>query len=811
MGLAEQKAVRSSTPIDGSAPRRSVSDLANPESCGSVAPPCPGREAVEASTAVAVESLVNRGSRGERWLSPGRFAFGLALMLAASFSDVLFWGRAFVIRDFSLFGLPLAHYYRQSLERGELPLWNPLNNFGLPFLAQWNTMVLYPPCLLYLVCPLPWGVSLFCLAHLLLAGMGMYFLALQWTQHRLGACVAGVAFAFNGLALNCLMWPNNVAALAWMPWLVLLAEKGWRDGRRALLKAAGVGLLQMLTGAPEIIFFTWTLILVFALAEVWKAPGQRLRLIVRTSMMVFLVAGLAAVQLLPFAELLMASQRNQDYSASSVWSMPPWGWANLLVPLFRCWRSAPGTYFQYDQGWTTSYYLGAGVMALAVTGAAGLREQKARLLALLMVLSLVMALGPHGHLLNWLRELAPALDKMRYAIKFIILAAFCVPLLGAFCVRASLQGPKAERAKLSVSRWIVGGAFFVCIAWLMWFAHKYPYKQEQWADAVRSGITSGTWLLVILLSMHVLVHSRLSSFKLIAGLVLILAVWLDSLTHTPRQNPTVPCALYDPGLPQFQRLDPRPKQGKSRALLTLEASYQFYSTLLSDPGKTLLCHRLGLFSNLNLLEDLPKAGGFYSLYLAAEREVYAQVHLSDKSVLPPLADFLGVGQVTTTNSPFEWQSRGSWMPLVTAGQRPIFVDARNSLSTILSPSFQPRRMVGLPLEIQDQVQVTNETKAQILSSECSAHRIEIEVDAEAASMVVIAQSFYRPWHAYVNAQRVPVWRANHAFQAVQVPVGRHPILLVYEDRVFHVGALISGLTLLGCAVSWRRTRMIVAR
>lgn len=798
--------MRGSTPIEGLAPGQADSDLANLESCERVALPCPEPATAGTDAAAAAESPDHRDSWKERWLSPGRFAIGLALLLSASFPDILLWGRAFVIRDFSLFGLPLAHYYRQSLERGELPLWNPLNNFGLPFLAQWNTMVLYPPCLLYLALPLAWGVSLFCLAHLFLAGMGMYFLAFQWTQHRLGACVAGVAFAFNGLALNCLMWPNNVAALAWMPWLVLWAEKGWRDGGRALLKAAIVGLLQMLTGAPEIIVFTWGLVFVLALAEWRQAAGQRLRLILRTFALMMLVVALAAAQLLPFAELLSVSHRSQDYSAVAVWSMPPWGWANLLVPLFRCWRSSPGTYFQFDQGWTSSYYLGAGVLMLAVTGAVCLRERRPRLLALMSVLGLVMALGPHGHLLSWLRGAVPAMDKMRYAIKFVVLGAFCVPLLAAFCVQASLQPTSTERHRLSAARGIIGAVLLAGIAWLVWFAHEYPYKHEAWTDAWRSGITSGGWLLLVLLSVHTLAHARRSSLRRIGGAALLLAVWLDALTHAPRQNPTVPSALYEPGLPQFQKLDPRPRHGASRMLLTRDASYQFYSTLLPDPGKTLLCHRLGLFSNLNLLEDLPKAGGFYSLYLAAEREVYEQVHLSEKSVLPSVADFVGVSQMTMTNSPFEWQHRTNWMPLVTAGQRPIFVDASNSLSTILGPDFEPRRTVSLPREIRNQVQVTSETKAQIVSSQCAAHQLDLEVDAEAVSLVVVAQSFYRGWRAYVDRRPVPLWRANHAFQAVQVPAGRHRISLVYEDPGFRLGALVSSLACLGCVVAWCRSR-----
>jgi hypothetical protein len=68
-----------------------------------------------------------------------------------------------------------------------MPLWNPLNNCGMPFLAQWNTLSLYPLSLIYLLLPMPWSLGIFCLAHLFLAGMGMYYLAFRWTGHRLAA------------------------------------------------------------------------------------------------------------------------------------------------------------------------------------------------------------------------------------------------------------------------------------------------------------------------------------------------------------------------------------------------------------------------------------------------------------------------------------------------------------------------------------------------------------------------------------------------------------------------------------------------
>src|ERR1041384_414234 len=114
------------------------------------------------------------------WLTPGRFALFLIGLIAVSFPKVVFLGQNFVFRDFGVFGYPLAYYHRLSFWHGEIPLWNPLNDCGVPFLAQWNTLALYPGSLIYLLLPLPWSVSVFCLAHLFWAGIGMYFLTRHW-------------------------------------------------------------------------------------------------------------------------------------------------------------------------------------------------------------------------------------------------------------------------------------------------------------------------------------------------------------------------------------------------------------------------------------------------------------------------------------------------------------------------------------------------------------------------------------------------------------------------------------------------------
>src|ERR1035441_3456612 len=65
-----------------------------------------------------------RPSAADDWLTPGRFALLLGLLILAAFPSVLLGGRTFVIRDFGMFGYPLAYYHRESFWRGELPLWN---------------------------------------------------------------------------------------------------------------------------------------------------------------------------------------------------------------------------------------------------------------------------------------------------------------------------------------------------------------------------------------------------------------------------------------------------------------------------------------------------------------------------------------------------------------------------------------------------------------------------------------------------------------------------------------------------------------
>ena len=169
-----------------------------------------------------------------------------------------------------------------------------------------------------------------------------------------------------------------------------------------------------------------------------------------------------------------------------------------------------------------------------------------------------------------------------------------------------------------------------------------------------------------------------------------------------------------------------------------------------------------------------------------------------------LVNFLGISLMTAPGKIVEWSPRENSLPMVTIGARPIFNEATNALAAIFAPGFDPRAEVILPMEAQSSITVTNQTQARIISRHHTAARIDLEIMAEQPSLVVAAQSFYNSWKATVDGRTVPLWRANFAFQALEVPAGQHQVRLVYPDCRFYLGAVISVGALCFCLVNFFR-------
>ena len=746
---------------------------------------------------------VRAGSTGD-WLSPARFSLVLALVILAAFPQVILGLQTFVVRDFGFFAYPLAHFQRECFWRGELPLWNPYNNCGVPFLAQWNTMPLYPPALIYLLLPLGWSLSFFCLLHLFWAGLGMYFLAHRWTGNRLAASVAGLVFAFNGFSLNLLMWPSHIATFSWMPWVVLMGERGWREGGRKLIVAAFCGALQMLAGGPETILLTWLfLTAVWAMDLAQREAGLQRAMFWRFPVIVLLIAALAAAQLLPFLDLAVHSQREHGF-ADTRWSMPAWGWANFLVPMIFGQVWSMGVFFQHNQAWTSSYYLGVGTILLALFAIWTVRDKRVWLLGATALLGLLLSLGDQTIFYRGLRRLIPQLSLMTYPVKFVILITFAGPLLAAFAV-TRLQNSNNNEVRVVKRRLLLmSGVMLGLIAAILLWAWRSPFPTDDYPGALRNGLGRGAFLVVVMFIALLLgkADARSKGTQILLPVFLLFLLWLDVWTHEPNQNPSVPVSIYEPNLARAKlAMQPQPELGQSRAMLTPAAALKFRQFVLSSPKDNFLVKRLGYFADCNLLDSVPKVDGFSSIYPRASDDLFSAIYGSTNMSFIRLENFMSVSQITAPGEFFRWEPRTNFLPLVTAGQRPVYFDETNMLRAVFASDFDGRRIVCLPKEARPLVSVTNETNARVISSRFQNQRVDVECEASEPSLLVLSQSFYHCWRALVDERPSPLLCANYAFQALQVPGGRHHLRLIYQDHAFFGGAIISGVTLSACLIA----------
>ena len=729
------------------------------------------------------------------WWEPKRFAFLLAGLLFAAYPDVVLGSGTFFYRDYGLYGYPVAHYFRECFWRSEIPLWNPYNNCGIPFSAQWAPLVFYPPSLIYLLLPLPVSLGYFTFAHLYLAGIAMYFLVRRWTGSNFPAAVGGMAFGLNGIAFHSLMWPHTMATLAWMPLVVLTVERAWREGGKGIFFAALTGAMQMLTGSPEAILFTWVFVLLLALGSVGGDRLPFLRTLRRLVMVVLLVSGLCAVQLLPFLDFLGHSQRSSQFGGD-VWSMPVWGIANFLVPLFRCTPAIAGVYSQDEQQFFSSYYMGIGVLYLAVLAIFRARRWRTRLLLGVISASLLLSMGSGGYLLSWLKQISPAIGFGRYPVKFLMLVTLSMPLLAA--CGAHWYGLNAGGRRRPWSEVATAGAFLCFIAAILWVASRHPSPNEKLSITFWNGLRSAGFLVLFAGAILILLRNATAKLRRAACVLLPVLIGIDALTHVPRQNPTVPAEAYGP-LPA--ELPVVPKWGESRAMI----SPQMLNILSQAATPNLVSYyrgqRRSLYGNCNLIERIPTMNGLYTTFLREQAEVHSLLYSTNNQVPGPLADFLGVCEISSPDVLFKWSTRSSFLPMITAGQKGLFESATATLNRLTSPDLDFRQHVLLPLEAKSLVTVTNQTNARILAPQFSPERLTFRVEASEPSLVVIAQSFYHPWKARVDGVTTPLWRANHAFQALQVPAGGHAVEVKYEDRNFCRGAVISATTLLFCFIA----------
>lgn len=218
-----------------------------------------------------------------------------------------------------------------AAQQGNLPLWNPYQFCGYPFVGNGQSALFYPPNWLYFVVHPKVGMGLSACLHYFLAGLFTFGLARRCHLKTLSALFAALAFSYGGFVVTWIELPTLVNSLIWLPlawWGVEVichasdADLGYSEKstskpsqivRGTIMLAAALGL-TLLAGHFQIAAYVWVFTALYGLAKLAILLSQRHFHTLRCAAgAVFAAAALAMMlamtQLLPTLELGSYSSR----------------------------------------------------------------------------------------------------------------------------------------------------------------------------------------------------------------------------------------------------------------------------------------------------------------------------------------------------------------------------------------------------------------------------------------------------------------------------------------------------------------------
>ncbi|MEZ4667499.1 MAG: YfhO family protein [Anaerolineae bacterium] len=686
--------------------------------------------------------------------------------------------------DFSGQFVAFAAYQYERFAAREVPLWNPYNNGGLPFIGDTQAAVFYPPRLVTLfLCGLGNGFSYHALElemtfHVLACSLFMYILVRRITLGQagsvFGAFVAAVIASYGGFLQS--YPPLQLALLEaaiWLPLAVLGIHEATRDEhikwRWLLLTALAYGLSWM-AGHPQT---TWFLTYLLAAYVVYRGYIRRYRwTVVVRSIIAFglLGGGLAAVQLLPGFEYLLHTARTglsfdakgngfpfQDMvqfifpGTVSQWSPLYVGLLGLTLALIAVWRRLPGGIF-----W--------GIVVLAALG---------------------LSFGDNSPIYSLLYNPLPGLRFFRGQERAAYLVSFGLSILGGMGASHiiswdRLQDYKAteqlRRALLGLA--ILCGIFFGGIL-LLWMGNHDAYNSyiQQSAFSFISASLS-----LVLVGWLIKKPQHLSRMWLVGGLLVLelFTVSMDKDTNYDSLPPQEQVSVSPPTLVKDVLAD-TDNPFRVDGYRVLGDNYgSFYNVMDMRGISPLFLEGPNTLINADLIN--PRAWELFAV-----RYVY-----TDWEQMPVASKIIGSGEDRYGKVNLHQLSNPRPFAQLIYDVR-VAEDDATALQLTTDPNINLRNTIIVKALDFDAVpgQRDEDDSASVTTFE--PEFITINTHTSNSAVLSIALPDYPGWNALIDGQPVPILRAYGALMAIPLTAGDHTVRLVYDPASYKVGLMISVL------------------
>ena len=677
--------------------------------------------------------------------------------------------------DFSGQFVTFAGYQYARFADGEVPLWNPYNNGGLPFIADTQAAVFYPPRLVTIALARMVGgwsyhaLELEMTVHVLFVTLAMYLFVRRLTGSVLGGFAAAIVAGYSGFLSG--YPPLQLALLeaaVWLP-LALLgvfeATRGERlRWRWLVLTGAALGL-SWLAGHPQTSFFmTYLLVADFG----WQVYARRWKwtvFVAGTALFGALSFGLAAVQLLPgFEYLTQTTRAGFGYDAKSngfplqdviqfiypnvvsVFSPLYVGVTGLALALIALWRRVPGAVF-----W--------GVVAL---------------------IALLWSFGGNSVVYPALYNILPGLRFFRGQERAAFLVVNSLAILAGMGAARLIAADPVDRSLAPRLRSMLANAFraALLIAALMvvaWLGMRDEYAPVIGVFVLSTVMIGALWLILP----RALGTTGGHALVLIASGLLVFELFTINMDAD---------AVYDPIPPDQQiAIEPPP----------------LVAQVLADGDQPFRVDGFrGLTANYGSLYGVQDIRGISPLWLAGAYQIIegdtpderAWELFAVRYVFSDWQELTIPTQIVGTGSDFF----GSVNLHRLTDPRPFALlqfdavtvaDDAGAYGLLADPGINPRHTAIIEGDVGLARSDSAPIPAQVTRFE--PELIEIAADAPQPAILSIALPDYPGWEATIDGEPVPIRRAYGALSAVVVPDGESLVRLVYNPLTYRAGALIS--------------------
>lgn len=761
----------------------------------------------------------------------------LAALAAVFFRNIIL-GQAYLWEDFIYQFYPFRNFATVALSRGEIPLWNPYTLGGMPFLADITSTVLYLPNILLV--PFVsggrlnfWFVEMFIVAHVVLAGVAMFYLARSLALSRIAATFSGFVYMLSGFTIVHMIHLVMICQVAWFPLAVLLFRRGLLERSMPMMILCGF-VLSMITcgGHIQITLYFFVFLLIIYLVELvhevstQKKEGRGLRagrllhLSVLAAAAVAIAVGLSAVQLLPTSELTDLSVREQFTFARTTEGELWWQQLiTLLIPKFfgtanHLGGANPLPYWgpqAYWSFWETILYTGIAALILALFALKSVRSD--RMLALVAIfagVAILVGLGDNFILHRLFFEFVPGFGRFRSLGRWGFFIMFAVSILGGFGLQTLLRSDDRRKDFSRVLVAVTGVTLFVTIAlqlhlldgFILWQVRQGagglgPVREAvaaaQDVASSQSIVSSG----VVLLSAGALL---LLERRKVAPALAVAAVFgvqfIDmSIFGYEQNNGTINPEEY---FNQRQELIAGFREESKEGLFRI--NMRNGSAMLLDRNQGMIddIFLMEGYTQLALLRRAPPAATPDKGYELMNTKYRLRVDTVVAQGRRALQMRLAVDSACLPRAFLVYRAE-------------VFATAAQESLYLAADQFDPRRSVALEERPENEPRAAAPESSRTVSiSEYGDNAIVLDVSTPRAGYLVLSEIYYPGWNAYVDGKKVPVYRADWCLRALVVDAGRHRVEMKFESPSFREGADISlftfGLCVVGFIVSARRKR-----